>query len=120
MSTNVFTLDALREEADKEFAPFKVPLSDGTEVTLKNLLRLNTKVREAVLGALDALNSDEDQTVEGIDGLISTATKIIDLVSDANGKKLIREIDGDIALLLTVIKAWMGETQLGEAESSPA
>ena len=113
--TNVFTLDSLRAEADKEFSPFKLPLSDGTSVTLRNFLRLNEKTRDAVLAAVEGLNSDGD-----IKEKISSATKIVELVSDANGKKLIKEIDGDLALLLQVIKVWMGETQLGEADNSPA
>lgn len=121
---NTFTLDSLREEVNKEFAPFKVPLADGTEVVLQNLIRLNEKTRESVLAALDALKGkgedDEDSESGGVDKMAETATKIVELVSDSNGKKLIKEINGDIALLLHVIKKWMETTQLGEAESSPA
>lgn len=123
MSSNVFTLDSLREEADKEFAPFKIPLSDGTYVVLRNLLRLNQKTRETVLEAVESLNSKDDDkeqsSFEAVAEMVATATKIIDLISDANGKKLVKEIDGDIALLIQIIKSWMSETQLGEADSSP-
>lgn len=123
--SNLFTLDSLREEADKEFAPFKIPLSDGTQVTLRNLLRLSKPTRESVLKALDSMGSDEedgedDASTRSIDAMIASATKVLDLVSDSNGKKLLKEIDGDIALLLQVIKSWMAATQLGEADSSPS
>lgn len=122
--TNTFTLDSLREEADKKFAPFKIPLSDGTQVTLRNFLRLSQKTREAVLEGINSLNADNDDedtaSLDSIDRMAGTAARIIETVADANGKKLTKEIDGDIALLMQVINAWMEATQLGEADSSPA
>lgn len=122
--TNTFTLDSLREEADKKFAPFKIPLSDGTQVTLRNFLRLSQKTRESVLEGINSLNADNDDedtaSLDSIDRMAGTAARIIETVADANGKKLTKEIDGDIALLMQVINAWMEATQLGEADSSPA
>lgn len=121
---NTFTLDSLREEADKKFAPFKIPLSDGTQVTLRNFLRLSQKTRESVLEGINSLNADNDDedtaSLDSIDRMAGTAARIIETVADANGKKLTKEIDGDIALLMQVINAWMEATQLGEADSSPA
>lgn len=121
--SNVFTLDSLREEADKKFSAFKIPLSDGTEVVLRNFLRLNKATRDAVQQGITALNAEADKAegdLDAFDKKAAAAIKIIEAVADANGKKLTKEIDGDIALLIQVINAWMGATQLGEADSSPA
>jgi hypothetical protein len=121
--SNVFSLDALRAEVDEEFVPFKVTLADGSEVVLRSLIRLSDKTREAVLAALDALKGtqgDSEGESTGVDKMAEAATKIVELVADSNGKKLVREIDGDLATLLHVIKKWMETTQLGEAENSPA
>ena len=121
--TNVFTLDALREEVEKEFAPVKIVVSDGSEVTLRNLLRLNKRDRDRVLEKLKVLESIEKSESEeegsDIDRLVETAVEIVTLVAD-DGKKLAKELDGDISLVLKVLEVWMESTQPGEAEPSPA
>ncbi len=115
--SNVFTLDSLREAADKEFAPFKLALSEDTTVTLRNFLQLNKTTRDAVLAAVEGLNSDDAD----INAKIDAATKIVELVCDPDGKKLLmKAIDGNLALLLQIINSWMGKTQLGEADNSPS
>lgn len=112
--SNLFTLDSLREEADKDFRPFVVTLSDGTEAVLKNILRLNKKAREAILEAINGLSSD-DTTVEELAGHV---TSIISGVS-TNTSKLLKDLDGDLAVSMKLIEKWMAGTQLPEAESSP-
>lgn len=123
---NVFTLDSLREEVEKEFAPVKISLPDGTKVTLRSLVRLNKKDREAVLSALDDLDdarsqdyeSEEGKAADGVDKLAAAAAKVLTLVSD-NGKALVRALNGDLALTMKVLESWMEATQVGEAENSP-
>jgi len=121
--SNVFSLDSFREEAEKEFAPVKIGLSDGTEVSLRSLIRLGKKDREKVLSLLDELQKDqeseEDDGLERIDRIAGITSELILLVSDRNGRTLVKEIDGDISLLLKVVETWMEATQPGEAESSP-
>lgn len=112
--SNVFTLDSLREEADKEFKPFVVTLSDGTEAVLKNILRLNKKSRDAILGAIKGLSAD-DTTVEELAGHV---TSIISGVA-TQPAKLLKDLDGDLAVSIKLIEKWMAGTQLPEAESSP-
>lgn len=119
--SNIFTLDSLREEVEKEFAPVTIGLSDGTEVTLRNLLRLPKKTRDAVLETLKALGGvgDKDEvSSDEVDDLIDAASKILELVAD-QGKKLVKELDGDLALIMKVLEAWTEATQPGEARNSP-
>ena len=122
--SNVFTLDKLREDIEKEFAPVKIGLSDGTEVTLRNLLRLDKKDREAVLELLTSLDglekADEDQSPETIEKMLSVIHEILVLVAKEKGRKLVNEIGDDLALTMKVLEAWTEATQPGEAQNSPA
>ena len=120
--SNVFTLDSLREEVEKEFAPVKIGLSDGTEATLRSLVRLNKKTREEVLSTLKALQSvsdSEETTIEDVDTMVDAATKILESVA-TNGKNLVKELDGDLSLTMRVLEAWLEASQPGEASNSPA
>ena len=122
--SNVFTLDSLREEVAKEFAPLKIALSDGTETVLRNLLRLNEKTRTEVLDTLKGLDlNDEDEGEvrgdERVTQLTTSVARVLELVSD-KGKKFVRELDGDLLLMMKILNRWMEESQLGEAQTSPA
>lgn len=128
---NLFTLDSIREESDKQFAPMQVGLKDGSVVSLRSLLRLNKKTRESVLSLLNELSpgkpeegeekpeADEESGLEQIDRLVSSIEKVLELVAD-DPKKLLKEIDGDFSVLKSVLESWIEETQAGEAQDSPA
>lgn len=120
---NIFTLDALREEAEREFAPTTITLSDGTEVVLQNLLRLKKRDRKVVLEKLKVLEAidgtETSEETDEIELLAETATEILELVAD-KGQKLLRELDGDVSIILKVLNKWMESTQPGEAQPSPA
>jgi hypothetical protein len=124
--SNVFTLDAMREEISREFAPCKVDLGGGQTVTLRNLLRLPKKARDKVYELLDELS--EIQKAGGDGGLAATeksaqiALKILPLVADNDqlGQLLAESIEEDLALTLRVFSTWMDGTQVGEAEGSPS
>ncbi|AFQ97393.1 tail assembly chaperone [Mycobacterium phage Rebeuca] len=121
--SNVFTLDSLREEADKTFAPVKVELSDGSQVTLRNLLRLAKGDRKKVLATLETLRSDEDKegkTLDEIDTMVDAVTDVLKIVAGKDAAKLVKELDGDLGLLMGVLNHWLEETAPGEAQNSPA
>jgi hypothetical protein len=123
---NIFTLDSMREEIEREFSPCQFELPDGKTVTLRNLLRVGRKNREQVYALLDEL-SDLSKETEGT-SLTDTeksaqiALKIIPLVADSEklGDKLVELIEEDLALTLRVFSVWMEATQAGEAEDSPS
>ncbi len=121
--SNVFTLDSLREEIEKEFAPCKAVLSDGTEITLRSIIRLNGKRRKQVVDLVDkfqvAIAKGDDMTAEDLDVIVDSVGKILELVAASNGKRLVQELDGDLQLSVSVLSQWIEATQVGEAESSP-
>ena len=122
--SNIFTLDSMREEIEREFAPFQIDLGEGKVVTLRNVLRLPKKDREKVYALLDQLGGTQDDEDEG--GLSSTehsaeiALQILPLVAESEklGRQLVEAIEEDLALTLRVFSSWMGGTQVGEADSS--
>lgn len=119
---NVFTLDSLREEVEKEFAPVRIVLSDGSEVTLRNLLRLPKKEREVALGklrVLEAAEEENDDELDQVGRLAAAAIEVLAAVAD-NGDKLVKDLDGDAGVILKVLSVWMESSQPGEAQPSPA
>ncbi|AFF28322.1 tail assembly chaperone [Mycobacterium phage Twister] len=114
--SNVFTLDSLREEADKTFAPVKVELSDGTQVTLRNILRLAKNDRKKVLATLETLRSDEERegkTLDEIDTMVDAVTEVLKVVAGKDAAKLVKELDGDLGMLMGVLNHWLEETAPG-------
>lgn len=118
---NIFTLDSMREEIEREFAPCVIDLGGGDTVTLQNILRLPKKLRETVFKLLDDMNddTDEDTGLAATEKSAEIALKILPLVADSEklGKQLVAAIEDDLALTLRVFSNWMEGTQVGEAES---
>ena len=124
--SNIFSLESMKEELDKEFAPLQLELGKDT-LTLRNLMRISDTDRETVLNALDSLDMGEDddedreRTTEEIAAMSAAITEIF-LAVTANGKgqKLVDYIDGDLQLSMKVMEKWTEATQPGEAQNSPA
>jgi hypothetical protein len=121
--SNVYSLDALRDDLDKEFAPLKLHI-DGEEVVLRNLLRLPEKDRSAVLAALKAVEDaqvDDESGVDELDVLVKHMQDLLQVVAaEGKGKKLVGAIGGDMALYMKIVQMWVEVTQPGEAANSPA
>ena len=111
-----FTLDELRAEVEREFAPLTITLSDGSTATLKNLLRLPKKTRDKVVDTLKTLESKEDED-QDIDAMVDAVTSVLKMVSD-NGAALVKDLDGDVTLMMRVVERWMSSTSPGEATPS--
>lgn len=131
--SNTFTLDALRNETIKKFAPVIIGLSDGSEVELKSLLRLGEKRRKAVLSILEdvqALNGgtanedSDDLDPDEAALLIESISKILEIIV-TNSAQLLKELDHPdllikVSIMTEVLNRWIGGAQLGEADNSPA
>lgn len=126
--SNTFTLDSLREETIKRYEPTKVGLSDGSVVTLKSILRLKKDERKAVIDAVDGIKdiSDEDEDIDGewAEEVCESIGKVFKLVA-SSPRKLLAELEHEdpeikATLYTRLLTNWMGETQLGEAASSPS
>lgn len=115
--SNIFSLDDLREEVEREFAPVTIELSDGTEVTLRNLLRLPKGQRRDVVDTLKVLEAVDGSDDSDVEELLYAATSVLEIVAD-HGKKLTKELDGDLAVTMKVLERWMEATQPGEAKRS--
>ena len=132
MANNVFTLDALRSETIRRYAPTVIDLGGGSEVELSSILRLREKDRKEVLNVIESLNEielDEDadddaELVDWSEAIVEACTKIFWLITPGY-KKLVTKLDHDdpkikANLFTAVLTRWVGESQLGEAESSPS
>jgi hypothetical protein len=128
--SNVFTLDSLRAETIRRYAPTQVDLGDGDVVELKSILRLGEKDRKAVLDAIEEINdleySDEteDDLAEWADLVSEACGKVFKLIA-SSPKKLVARLDHEdpairANLHTAVLTRWVGESQLGEAKPSPA
>ncbi|QDP44610.1 tail assembly chaperone [Mycobacterium phage NothingSpecial] len=132
--TNVFTLDALREETRKKYEPVKIGISDDVTVELKPLLKLGKKSREAVAEAvkeiedlpeIDEDDEDADELVDEYSLLICEAVAKVFRLIATSPRKLLAELDSEedprirAELYAAVLRTWMKETQLGEAAPSP-
>ena len=129
--SNTFTLDAIRDSIVKRFAPTVIDLGDGATVELKSILRLGEKERKAVIAAVQEINDvdesdeddDEDDVAAWSELVIESCTKVFRLIS-ASPKRLIAALDHEdpqikASLYTAVLTTWIGESQLGEAASSP-
>jgi hypothetical protein len=119
---NVFTLDAMREEIEKEFAPFQIEV-DGEKLTLRNLLRVPKNRRDEVYGLLDDLTAAQESdegTLSVTEKSAQIALKIIPLVADKEklAHVLVERIEDDLALTLRLFNVWMEATQSGNSEDS--
>ena len=121
--SNVFTLDSLRGEVEKEFAPVKIGLKDGTEVVLQNLLRLGKTDRNKAIELISGLEGldkigEDTSSLESVDEMITVVHELLVLVAKSGGKKLVTELGEDLGLTMAVVTKWMETTQPGEADSS--
>ncbi|QGJ88777.1 tail assembly chaperone [Mycobacterium phage Yecey3] len=122
---NVFTLDSVREEVEKEFAPVTVDMAEGS-VVLRNVLRVPKLRRDKVFKLIDELEAatkDEDGNEIAVEALgmehmektAGIAVELIRLVSDSDklGEILCTALEDDVALTLAVFGKWMEVTQPG-------
>lgn len=113
-----FTLEKLREIADKKYAPTIIEADDGRVFTLPNILRMKPTNRKKVFSLIDKLTEDMDGSEEtgSLESTIKSFKEILVVGEEnGNGKQLVELLD-DPALILEVATAWMEGTELGEAE----
>lgn len=113
----------MREEIEREFAPFQVEMPGGKLLTLRNILRVPKKNRETVYEYLDQISEaqkDDEDTLGSTEKSAQIALQIIPLVADNEklGRQLVEQIEDDLALTLRVFSKWMEGTQAGEAAPS--
>ena len=113
-----FTLDNLREAADRKYAPTVIEAGDETFI-LPNLLRLSPESRgevEELLAEAEKF-ADEEASGSALDDQIVLFEKLL-VAAEKNGRgqELLDLID-DPAIVIDIVTAWLEATQAGEAES---
>jgi hypothetical protein len=112
-----FTLDDIREAADRQYAPVVIDLGEGDRCVMRQLLRLPQRTRDQVMEQLKLLETEEGVEAD-VEVTINAVTSVIKLVADDKGPKLIKALDGDIAMMMQVLERWMEATSVGEATPS--
>lgn len=112
-----FTIDELREAADKKYAPTIIEAGDAV-YKLPTLLRLESKRRKQVIKLLENLENEldgDEDTGKGLEETLDTFRKLITEVEEnGKGKELVELIDDDV-VLIDVVNAWLDGIQAGEA-----
>lgn len=118
MTDNVFTLEALDEAIEREYAPLKFQAGDE-EFVLRSLLRVEKKSRDAVIAKLKELDELGDDIDE--DTALSTVQFILKAVcADSKGTKLLKVVGDDLLRCMKLLTLWTEATQPGEATDSPS
>jgi hypothetical protein len=117
--SKVFTLESMKEEIEREFAPV-VFEAEGQKFVLKSLLRVDKKVRDEVMEKLQALDKKKDDEFDE-DEVFDTVRFLIKAVTDERkGAALVRLVGDDILLAMKLLEKWTEATQPGEAQDSPS
>ena len=118
---NIFTLDVLKAEVQKQFEPFVIGLSDGSECSLTTPLKLSQDGRKIVKENLEELNKadPDDESQEAVERIIEHISRVFYAVADKPAK-LLADLSADdktmqAMLMSKVLNAWFNEHQVGEA-----
>ena len=113
-----FTLDDIRKEAERRYAPTVIELSDGTVCTLENILNLDDTVSNKVEKTLKELSASGEDDDKDVSAIRDSAITLIKLIGGRNGEKLVDELGGNLARIMIVIEHWTSSAQVGEASPS--
>jgi hypothetical protein len=115
--SNVFTLDSLNDELERQYAPF-VFQAGRDKFVLRQVLRLPKSERDVVFLKLQEL--DQHQESKDTNAMEEVLWFILETVTDAGkGDKLVDLLEGDLAKGMVLLQKWMESTQAGEAKDSP-
>lgn len=107
-----FTLEDIQSAADEKYGPTVVEYKGGS-ATFRTPIRMSKDERAQLVELHEAMNeegADQEKLVE--DMLRLTATK------ESEAEELIRQVGGDLAVLISILESYLGESQVGEASAS--
>lgn len=115
--SNVFTLEDIDRSLNDKYAPL-VFQAGKAKFQIRQILRLTTTEREAVVEKLESLQETaEDDLSE--DMIRETMTFVLTVATaDGKGEDLISVLDGDLLRMKILFERWMEDTQAGEASAS--
>lgn len=109
-----FTLDDIRAEAERRYAPTVLELSDGSTCVLENILNLDDKVSNKVERALKELSATGEDDDKDVAAIRESAITLLKLIGGKNGEKLVDELGGNLARIMIVIEKWTSASQVGK------
>lgn len=117
-------LDTIRASIRKKFDSFDIEFGKDEVLKLRNPIRLPEKARDALLVAVDGLNSEETgETLESIREIVRivasdpvVAGKFLDAAMAVSEDAE----DDELLILSDVLSAYMEDQQVGEASPSAA
>lgn len=142
--SNVFTLESLREAAEKKFGGVKIELDETRTIRLRNLFQLSKDEKSEILNKIDEMETirEEAEAAEdyekrsaageledgeekpetredAVEEMFAIMRQIIKIAADSHGAALVRELAHDDTVSATLFEEWMKSAQVGEAEHSP-
>lgn len=111
-----FSLDQLKADVESQYKALELEVGEDDVIELGNILRLPKEARSKVADLLDELSDAADNN--DLDVLETNALQILVLAAGKRGKDLEKLLDGNVALIIDLVKKWQEATQVGEAESS--
>lgn len=135
--SEVFDLESVREELEREYAPYKLKIDDEIYV-LQSLLRISKERRAKVIEAMKAMKNgngeekpegdddgdldltdedyDEDEVLAAVKTILSSVVK----GPEGRGRALVDALGTDLLLHMRILTKWKEATQPGEAQDSPS
>lgn len=103
-------LSDIQHAANTKYASTPIELSDGSTVELVNALQLSEKDRATLVAIQKELSAEDASQVEVLEKALLAASN-----DKAKGKQLIKEIGGNLAVLVETFHVYNEDTQAGEA-----
>lgn len=105
------TLADIKAAAQAKYGNYRIDITETSSVELVNPLRLRKAERKVLTSLSDRLKGEED--VEQFDVVAEALVAAAE--SPAAGKRLVKELEGDVTFALEIFQRYMEETQAGEA-----
>jgi hypothetical protein len=120
-----FTLDALRDAADKKYGSFRIEISPSKHTVLRSPMRISQAARTEVYRLIEEIakvkgedGEVDEESHEANEMAVRLVGEFFTAVGDRNTKALIDGIGDDLGLLLEVFSAYQSAVSLGEASPS--
>lgn len=108
-----FTLDAIRDAAEKKYGHTEIVVDEHTTVRLLNPLRLKKDKRDALINIQDVLTEENVDQTE----VFGNAIRLVCDDEDA-ANRMLDMIGDDLALLAEIFSTYSASASLGEASAS--
>lgn len=109
------TLDEIRAAADKKYGSTDIDLDEGRVCKLRNVLRLQKEERDELKTYQELLKADDADQAEVLGEMLRIVA-----ADKETAEELLLDIDGDLAVLMTLFREWSSGTELPEASASPS